>query len=146
MQLVGCPDLGEARLELLITVVFAFAAGLTAPVVLVAALCQGRDADVQMNTKQGSKAAFRYVSILWTRFRMVFRVALQSVVWAYSWHLKAAVRRRRGRKRLFIGEMPCCYGSDFGVTEKWLWKARKEFKAICPHIMLTSWSVASHFE
>ena len=26
---------------------------------------------------------------------MVFRVALQSVVWACSWHLKAAVRRRR---------------------------------------------------
>ena len=44
-----------------------------------------------------SKAAFRYMSILWTPFRMVFRVALQSVVWACSWHLPAAVRKRTRR-------------------------------------------------
>lgn len=41
-------DLGEAGLELLVTVVLAFPAGLIAPVVLVAALGQGRDANVQL--------------------------------------------------------------------------------------------------
>lgn len=53
-------DLGEAGLELLVTVVLAFPAGLIAPVVLVAALGQGRDANVQMNTKQ-----WRATSIWW---------------------------------------------------------------------------------
>lgn len=41
-------DLREAILELLITVVLAFAAGLIAAVVLVAALRQGGDADVKL--------------------------------------------------------------------------------------------------
>lgn len=42
-----------------------------------------------------SRAAFRYVSILCTPLRMVFSVALQSVDWACSWHLSAALRTRR---------------------------------------------------
>lgn len=44
-------DLGEAVLELLVAVVLAFATGLVAPVVVVAALCQGRDANIKLNTK-----------------------------------------------------------------------------------------------
>lgn len=40
-------------MKLLITVVFAFAAGLIAPVVLVAALCQGRDANVKLKETFG---------------------------------------------------------------------------------------------
>ena len=39
-------------MELLTTVMSAFAPGLIAPVVVVATLCQGRDAHVKMNTKQ----------------------------------------------------------------------------------------------
>lgn len=46
-------NLGQARLKRLITVVFAFAAGLIAPVMLVAALCQGRDADVKLKATFG---------------------------------------------------------------------------------------------
>lgn len=41
-------DRGQAILEVLVTVVLAFATGLVAPVVVVAALCQGRDADVKL--------------------------------------------------------------------------------------------------
>lgn len=46
-------DLGEAGLELLITVILAFAAGLIASVVVVAALCQGRDANVKLKEAFG---------------------------------------------------------------------------------------------
>ena len=115
-----------------------FAPGLIAPVVVVATLCQGRDAHVKMNIKQWtdtsiqgggrsagrevynhntgktsvaalllaepdlasqerSKVAFKDVSILQILFQMVFKVALQSVVWACSWHLKAVVKGRRSR-------------------------------------------------
>lgn len=49
-------NLGQARLKRLVTVVFAFAAGLIAPVMLVAALCQGRDADVKL------KAIFGWIT------------------------------------------------------------------------------------
>lgn len=40
-------------LELLITVVLAFATGLIAPVVVVAALCQGRDANIKLKEAFG---------------------------------------------------------------------------------------------
>lgn len=40
-------------LELLITVVLAFATGLIAPVVVVAALCQGRDANIKLKEALG---------------------------------------------------------------------------------------------
>lgn len=50
-------DLGEAALELLVTVVLAFPAGLVAPVVVVAALGQGRDANIKL------KEAFGWVVI-----------------------------------------------------------------------------------
>lgn len=46
-------DLREAILEFLITVILAFATGLIAPVVLVAALCQGRDANIELKEAFG---------------------------------------------------------------------------------------------
>lgn len=46
-------DLREAILEFLITVILAFATGLVAPVVLVAALCQGRDANIELKEAFG---------------------------------------------------------------------------------------------
>lgn len=50
-------DLREAILEFLITVILAFATGLVAPVVLVAALCQGRDANIEL------KEAFAWIIV-----------------------------------------------------------------------------------
>lgn len=46
-------------MELLTTVMSAFAPGLIAPVVVVATLCQGRDAHVKMNTKQWTDTSIR---------------------------------------------------------------------------------------
>lgn len=72
-------------MKLLITVVFAFAAGLIAPVVLVAALCQGRDANVKMNTKQWGATSIRrggFISITWKRLRSVIALILAEPVLA----------------------------------------------------------------
>lgn len=44
-----------------------------------------------------SKVAFKDVSILQILFQVVFKVVLQSMVWACSWHLKAVVKQKRSR-------------------------------------------------
>lgn len=78
-------NLGQARLKRLVTVVFAFAAGLIAPVMLVAALCQGRDADVKMNTKQWGATSIRwggFISITRERLRSVTALILAEPVLA----------------------------------------------------------------
>lgn len=78
-------DLREAILEFLITVILAFATGLVAPVVLVAALCQGRDANIEVNTKQWRATSIRrggFIPITWERLRSVIALILAEPVLA----------------------------------------------------------------
>ena len=68
-------------MELLTTVMSAFAPGLIAPVVVVATLCQGRDANVKMNTKQwtdtsiwgggGGGRSWRFITITQERLQLL---------------------------------------------------------------------------
>lgn len=72
-------------MEFLITVILAFATGLIAPVVLVATLCQGRDTNVKMNTKQWRATSIRwggFITITWERLRSVTAFILAETVLA----------------------------------------------------------------
>lgn len=65
-------DLGEAGVELLVAVVLALAAGLVAPIVLVAALGQGGDPHIELDTEQWRATPIRrggFVPIAWKRLR-----------------------------------------------------------------------------